>query len=362
MRPSISKPGSTLTDVPYGAVFTCTARHTAHNVPMTTLVDSFARRISYLRLSVTDRCDMRCVYCMSEDMTFLTRTQVLTLEELARIARVFVTLGVQKIRLTGGEPLVRNNLSWLVREMAALPGLRELAMTSNGMRLAPLAHELRAAGLQRLNISIDSLKPARFREITRTGDLDAVLAGLQAAKAAGFQRTKINSVILRDRNDDEVLDLVGFARDQGCDISFIEEMPLGVIHEHDRHAAFVSSDELLATIAKKFELLPSTESTGGPSRYYRFSDTVTRVGFISPHSHNFCSSCNRVRVTVEGRLLLCLGNEDSLDLRHLIREEGADDAMLQSAIITAMQLKPERHHFDLSEPPQIVRFMSMTGG
>lgn len=326
------------------------------------LADTFGRRISYLRLSVTDRCDLRCVYCMAEEMQFLPRRDVLTLEELARIAGVFVSLGVQKIRLTGGEPLVRQNLAWLVREIAGLTGLRELAMTSNGMRLAGMAQELRDAGLQRLNISIDSLRHERFREITRVGNLDAVLAGLKAAQAAGFGRIKINSVILRERNDDEVLALVDFAREQGCDISFIEEMPLGVIEEHDRAAAFVSSDELLACITAKFPLLPSTESTGGPSRYYRFADSDSRVGFISPHSHNFCSSCNRVRVTVEGRLLLCLGNEDSLDLRHLMREEGADDAALREAIIQAMQLKPEKHHFDLQEPPQIVRFMSMTGG
>ncbi len=326
------------------------------------LTDAFRRRISYLRLSVTDRCDLRCVYCMAEDMTFLPRQQVLTLEELARIARVFVSLGVEKIRLTGGEPLVRQNLPWLAREIAALPGLRELALTSNGMRLSAMAADLRAAGVQRLNISIDSLKPERFREITRVGDLAAVLAGLKAAQAAGFQRTKINSVILRDRNDDEVLELVEFARQQHCDISFIEEMPLGVISDHDRAAVFVSSDELRERIEAKYPLLPSTDSTGGPSRYYRFADSESRVGFISPHSHNFCSSCNRVRVTVEGRLLLCLGNEDSLDLRHLMREQGADDEVLRGAIIAAMQFKPERHHFDLQEKPQIVRFMSMTGG
>jgi len=337
------------------------------NAPLNTslepqLVDAFQRRISYLRLSVTDRCDLRCVYCMAEEMQFLPRAQVLTLEELARIARVFVSLGVQKIRLTGGEPLVRQNLSWLVKEIAAMPGLRELAMTSNGMRLAAVADELKTAGLQRLNISIDSLHADRFREITRVGDLDAVLKGLQAAQAADFQRIKINSVILRGRNDDEVVDLVDFAREQRCDISFIEEMPLGVIQEHDREAAFVSSDELRARIEEKFTLVPSTESTGGPSRYYRFADSDSRVGFISPHSHNFCASCNRVRVTVEGRLLLCLGNEDSLDLRHLMREQGADDAALREAIIAAMQLKPEKHHFDLHEAPQIVRFMNMTGG
>lgn len=329
---------------------------------MPSLTDSFQRRISYLRLSVTDRCDLRCVYCMAEEMRFLPRASVLTLEELARIARVFVGLGVKKIRLTGGEPLVRQGLPWLVRELSALPGLDELAMTSNGMRLAPIAAELKAAGLQRLNISIDSLQAQRFREITRVGELDRVLAGLQAARLAGFRRIKINSVILRGRNDDEVPDLVAFAREQGCDISFIEEMPLGVIDEHDRASAFVSSDEILARLAQHHEMIPSMESTGGPSRYYRFADSDIRVGFISPHSHNFCASCNRVRVTAEGRLLLCLGNEDSLDLRHLMREEGASDHDLQEAIIAAMQLKPERHHFDLAEPVQIVRFMSMTGG
>ncbi len=326
------------------------------------LVDAFRRRISYLRLSVTDRCDLRCVYCMAEEMTFLPRRQVLTLEELVRIARVFVSLGVEKIRLTGGEPLVRQNLPWLAREIAGLPGLRELALTTNGMRLSAVAADLKSAGVQRLNISLDSLRAERFRDITRVGDLSAVLDGLRAAQAAGFRRTKINSVILRGRNDDEVLELVDFARRQHCDISFIEEMPLGEISEHDRAAVFISSDELRERIAARFPLLPSTESTGGPSRYFRFADSDSRVGFISPHSHNFCASCNRVRVTVEGRLLLCLGNEDSLDLRQLMREEGADDETLRTAIITAMRLKPERHHFDLQEKPQIVRFMSVTGG
>lgn len=326
------------------------------------LTDSFQRRISYLRLSVTDRCDLRCVYCMAEDMTFLPRRDVLSLEELARVARVFVSLGVEKIRLTGGEPLVRQNLPWLVREIAGLPGLRELALTSNGMRLSSMADPLHDAGLQCLNISLDSLQPQRFRELTRSGDLAQVLAGVAAAQRAGFRRLKLNSVILRGRNDDEVEDLLRFACAQGCDISFIEEMPLGLINEHDRAAAFVPSDEILTRLQQRFRLLPSTESTGGPSRYYRLADSDTRVGFISPHSHNFCASCNRVRVTVEGRLLLCLGNEDSLDLRRLIRDEGLDDDGLRAAIVQAMALKPERHHFDLQEAPRIVRFMNMTGG
>jgi cyclic pyranopterin phosphate synthase len=303
---------------------------------------------------------------MAEDMRFLPRSEVLSLEELARLARVFVGLGVEKIRLTGGEPLVRQNLSWLVRELRALPGLRELALTTNGMRLAEQAGELRAAGLQRLNVSLDSLDPERFRAITRVGDLARVQEGLAAAKAAGFGagagRIKLNSVILRGRNDDEVEDLVEYARRQDCDIAFIEEMPLGAIDEHDRALAFMPSAEILARLQQRFTLLPSTESTGGPARYWRLAGSETRVGFISPHSHNFCDSCNRVRLTAEGRLLLCLGNEHSLDLRRLMREEGAGDDALRDAIVGALALKPERHHFDLHEPVQIVRFMNMTGG
>ncbi|HET8732074.1 MAG TPA: GTP 3',8-cyclase MoaA [Moraxellaceae bacterium] len=329
---------------------------------MTVLTDSFERRIRYLRLSVTDRCDLRCVYCMAEEMTFLPRAEVLSLEELARIARVFVRLGVEKIRLTGGEPLVRQNLPWLVRELSSLPGLRELALTTNGMRLAESAADLRAAGLHRLNVSIDSLDPDRFRALTRVGDLARVLSGLEAAREAGFTRIKLNSVVLRGRNDDEVESLVEFARSHECDISFIEEMPLGAIDDHDRSLTYVPSDEILARLSARHSLVPSTESTGGPSRYYRLGDSETRVGFISPHSHNFCASCNRVRVTVEGRLLLCLGNEHSLDLRHLMRHEGADDDALSEAIIAAMALKPERHEFDLADEPRIVRFMNMTGG
>lgn len=329
---------------------------------MTALIDSFQRRIRYLRLSVTDRCDLRCVYCMAEEMTFLPRREVLSLEELARVARVFVGLGVEKIRLTGGEPLVRQNLPWLAREIAALPGLRELALTTNGMRLEAQAEALRAAGLQRLNISLDSLDAARFRAITRVGELARVREGLAAAKAAGFERIKLNSVILRGRNDDEVEDLVAFAQAQGCDIAFIEEMPLGVIGDHERALTFMPSDEILERLQQRFTLLPVADSTGGPARYHRLAGSDTRVGFISPHSHNFCASCNRVRVTVEGRLLLCLGNEHSLDLRHLMREEGADDATLRAAIIAAMADKPERHHFDLHEPVRVVRFMNMTGG
>lgn len=326
------------------------------------LVDGFGREITYLRLSVTDRCDFRCVYCMAEDMKFLPRDEVLTLEELFAIASSFVDLGVSKIRLTGGEPLVRSNLVWLVERLAQLPGLRELTLTTNASRLRQFAAPLKAAGLQRINISLDSLNAGRFHELTRTGQLRDVLDGISAAQEAGFERIKINSVIMRGRNDDEILDLVRFARRQKLDLAFIEEMPLGVIHEHDRASSFVSSAEILALIAQEFPLLASTDNSGGPARYYRMADSAIRIGAISPHSHNFCASCNRVRLTAEGRFLLCLGNENSADLRHIIRAYPGDAARLQAAIVVALPHKPERHHFNSDEAPQIVRFMNMTGG
>lgn len=326
------------------------------------LIDSFGRQITYLRLSVTDRCDFRCVYCMAEDMQFLPRSDVLSLEELAEVAETFVSLGVRKIRLTGGEPLVRAGLVDLVARLSGLDGLGELTLTTNGSRLAHFAQPLKEAGLDRLNISLDSLRPERFHELTRTGHLADVLAGIAAARAAGFERIKLNSVILRGRNDDEIVDLLAFARGEGLDLAFIEEMPLGHISEHDRAGSFVSSADILATLQREHPLLPSPESTGGPARYYRMSDSATRVGVISPHSHNFCGSCNRVRVTASGRLLLCLGNEHSVDLRAVLRARPGDRNALQDAIQAALPLKPERHHFNLDDAPQIVRFMNMTGG
>ena len=326
------------------------------------LIDGFGREITYVRLSVTDRCDFRCVYCMSEDMTFLPRQQVLSLEEIYRVGRVLVELGVKKIRLTGGEPLIRQNILWLVEKLAALDGLQELTMTTNGSRLKTLAQPLKDAGLDRLNISLDSLNATRFHEITRTGHLSDVLAGITAAKQAGFQRIKLNSVIMRHRNDDEILTLVDFARQQQLDLAFIEEMPLGNISEHQRIDTYISNEEVRQRIAQEYTLLPATDNTGGPARYYRMSDSQSRIGFISPHSHNFCDSCNRVRVTVEGRLLLCLGNEHSADLRAPLRAHSQNDQPLIDTIINALPLKPERHYFDLDESPQIVRFMNMTGG
>ena len=325
------------------------------------LTDRFGRHVDYVRLSVTDRCDFRCVYCMAEEMTFVPRAQVLTLEELARVAKAFIDLGVKKIRLTGGEPTVRSGLSTLAGWISDVPGLEELNLTTNGARLTEQARALREAGVTRVNISLDSLNAERFRALTRTGELADVLAGIDAALAAGFERVKLNCVILRGRNDHEVEALTEFALQRGLDISFIEEMPLGAIHEHDRAEVFVSSREIREQLEQRWTLLPVTETSAGPSRYWKVSGYSSRVGFISPHSHNFCHLCNRVRVTVEGRLLLCLGNEHSVDLKPILRESD-DDAPLREAIVAAMGLKPERHHFSLDDGEQLVRFMNMTGG
>ena len=332
--------------------------------PAASLVDRFGRRINYVRFSVTDRCDFRCVYCMSERMSFLPRARVLTLEELAALGRAFVALGVRKIRLTGGEPLVRQNVLWLCRELGQLRenGLTELVITTNGSQLERLAGDLHAAGVARINISLDSLQPDRFRRLTRTGELEQVLRGIRAAQAAGFQRIKLNAVILKGRNHDEVVDLARFAIKNGLDLSYIEEMPLGVISDHDRAEAYYSSEAIRTDLARVFTLTPSTESTGGPSRYYRIPGTDSRIGFIAPHSHNFCGDCNRVRVSAEGRLLLCLGQEHSVDLRRVLRAHPGDRDRLQQAIIAAMHLKPHGHEFQLGGQPIILRHMNHTGG
>ncbi|KAB0567540.1 GTP 3',8-cyclase MoaA [Pseudomonas palleroniana] len=327
------------------------------------LTDRFSRQVDYLRMSVTDRCDFRCVYCMAEDMEFLPRQRVLTLEELYQLAERFVALGTRKIRLTGGEPLIRPGVVEWCKRIAALPGLRELCMTTNGSQLGKLAAPLFEAGLKRLNISLDSLDPQRFRELTRTGNLATVIAGIDAANAAGFQRTKLNCVVMKGRNDHEINDLVAFAIDRGLDISFIEEMPLGVINEHSRAEAFYSSAQVRERIAERYTLIDSAESTQGPSRYWRLAEAPTiRLGFISPHSHNFCGTCNRVRLTVEGRLLLCLGNEHSVDLKAVLRRYPGEPKRLENAITEAMKIKPYRHNFELNDDVQVVRFMNMTGG
>ena len=330
------------------------------------LVDQFGRTVDYIRLSITDRCDFRCVYCMSEDMTFLPRDEVLSLEECARLVRVFVSLGVTKVRITGGEPLVRKNAMWLFEEVGKLKGLNELVLTTNGSQLESQATALKKAGVKRINISIDSLKPERFKKITRTGKLEQVLAGLQASIHAGFEGIKINTVLMRGSNDDEAVDLVQFAIAQKIDISFIEEMPLGEV-DHARVSTFVSNADTLKLLQSKYSLVPSTETTGGPARYWRVANSDgtshTKIGFISPHSHNFCESCNRVRITCKGELYLCLGQEDKLELMPLLRENPNDDAPLIAAIIGSMAIKPKGHDFDLRRAePAVIRFMSHTGG
>jgi len=330
------------------------------------LIDQFGRTVDYIRLSITDRCDFRCVYCMAEEMTFLPRDEVLSLEECARLVRVFVGLGVTKVRITGGEPLVRKNALWLFEEVGKLQGLKELVLTTNGSQLESQAVALKKAGVKRINISIDSLKPENFKKITRIGNLNKVLAGLQASIDAGFEGIKINTVLMRGSNDDEAADLVQFAINQKIDISFIEEMPLGEV-DHTRESTFVSNADTLELLKSKYTLLPSTETTGGPARYWRVANSDgtshTKIGFISPHSHNFCESCNRVRITCKGELYLCLGQEDKVDLMPLLREYPNDDAPLIAAIIGSMSIKPKGHDFDLRRAePAVVRFMSHTGG
>jgi cyclic pyranopterin phosphate synthase len=330
--------------------------------PATALIDRFGRRVSYLRISITDRCDFRCLYCMGEEMVFLPRTEILSLEEIETVAAAFVALGVDKIRVTGGEPLVRKGALGLLRNLGRLAGLRELVLSTNGSQLEEMAGELSAAGVKRVNISLDTLDPKLFRQMTRVGDLGKVLRGVDAALAAGFERVKLNAVILKHRNHAEAVPLVAFAIAKNIDISFIEEMPLGVVDSHDRALEYYSSDAIRADLERHFTLLPSPETTGGPSRYFRVAGTDTRVGFISPHSHNFCASCNRVRLTAEGRLLLCLGNEHSVDLKQVLRSHPGDSGLLQSAIMDAMQIKPESHTFEMGEKPVIFRHMSATGG
>ena len=327
------------------------------------LIDTFGRRVSYLRLSVTDRCDFRCLYCMAEDMQFLPRSAVLSLEELASIAQGFKDLGVNKLRITGGEPLIRRDVLHLFNVLGKMQ-FDDLSLTTNGARLQQYANALVDAGVHRVNISLDSLQSDRFKQLTRTGNLNDVLHGIDAAKRAGFKRIKINAVIMQHYNADEVVDLADFALSQGIDISFIEEMPLGEITSHQRQLEFISSHDLRAQLSEHFTLMPSNDRTGGPSRYWNAKGFDARIGFISPHSENFCGTCNRVRVTAEGKLLLCLGNEHSVDLRKVLRESPSpiNTQALTKAIIDAMQIKPERHHFNLNDDPQIVRFMNATGG
>jgi GTP 3',8-cyclase len=327
-----------------------------------TLIDSFGRAITYARLSVTDRCDLRCVYCMAEDMTFLPRSEILSIEELSLLGKTLVELGVTKLRITGGEPLIRGGIISLMQNLGQLTQLQELCLTTNGTHLQQYAKELKDAGVSRINISLDSLDANRFRELTRFGDIQQVLAGIKAAQLAGFKRIKLNCVALKNFNADEAPDLVNFALNEGLDISFIEEMPLGRIGSHGRAAEFISSASLREKIASRFSLYSTNHHSGGPARYWQVAGYDSRIGFISPHSENFCSSCNRIRITATGKLILCLGQDKSADLRAAMREPSNPELCLRDALLNNIIHKPEKHDFDLTHEPQILRFMNTTGG
>lgn len=328
------------------------------------MIDPFGRHISYLRVSVTDRCDFRCTYCMAEDTTFLPKADLLSLEEMDRLCAAFIAKGVRKLRLTGGEPLVRKNLMWLVERLGRhlkSGALEELTMTTNGSQLARYADGLAAAGMRRINVSIDTLDPAKFRAITRRGDLGQVLAGVEAAKAAGM-KVKINAVALRNENEDEIEDLLVWAHEGGMDLTLIETMPMGEIaHRADQ---YLPLSLVRARLAQRFSLTDLPDRTGGPARYVRVEETGGRLGFITPMTHNFCESCNRVRLTCTGTLYMCLGQDDAADLRAVMRAS-PDDAILADAIDAAISRKPKGHDFiiDRRRPaPAVARTMSLTGG
>jgi len=328
------------------------------------LIDSLGRRISYLRLSVTDRCDLRCVYCMAEQMTFVPRRELLTLEELDRLASAFVARGVSKIRITGGEPLVRKGVLTLVQGLArhlATGALKELTLTTNGTLLAEYAEALARAGVRRVNVSLDTLDAARFRSITRRGTLGVVMDGLRAAREAGLH-VKLNTVALKGITESEIHDLIVFAHRQAMDLTLIETMPLGDVGE-DRTNQYLPLTDLRRLIETRWTLTDTPERTGGPARYARIRETGGRIGFITPMSHTFCESCNRVRVSATGMLYTCLGQEDRADLREALRGFEADDA-LHAAIDKAIQAKPRGHDFQIDRGgrPALARHMSMLGG
>ena len=329
------------------------------------LVDAFGRAITYVRVSVTDRCDFRCVYCMSEDMTFLPKPDVLSLEELDRLCSAFVRMGTRKLRVTGGEPLVRRGIMTLFRSLSRhldSGALDELTLTTNGSQLARFAGELADCGVRRINVSLDTLDPDKFRAVTRWGDFGRVMAGIDAADAAGL-KIKINAVALKGFNDGEASDLVAWAHGRGFDLTFIEVMPLGAV-ERDRFDQFLPLTELRSALERRFTLAPSPHASGGPARYYDVDETGGRLGFITPLTHNFCESCNRVRVTCVGRLYLCLGREDSADLRAPLRRSEGDEA-LEAAIRAAILRKPKGHDFIVARAgshASTSRHMSATGG
>jgi cyclic pyranopterin phosphate synthase len=329
------------------------------------LVDPFGRQITYLRVSVTDRCDFRCTYCMSEHMTFLPRKDLLTLEELDRVCSAFVARGVRKLRITGGEPLVRKNIVWLLRALARhleTGALDELTLTTNASQLARFADELKAVGVRRINVSLDTLNADRFRAITRWGNLADVMAGIDAAEKAGLA-VKLNAVALKGTNEDEIDDLVRFAHGRGFDLTLIETMPMGDI-DGDRTDQYLPLSIVRARLMDRWTLEDIPFRTGGPARYVRIKETGGRLGFITPMTHNFCESCNRVRLTCTGTLYMCLGQNDAADLRAPLRAS-SDDAPLMRAIDEAIARKPKGHDFVIdrrSRRPAVARHMSVTGG
>jgi cyclic pyranopterin phosphate synthase len=338
---------------------------TASNVQPVNMIDPFGRTITYLRVSVTDRCDLRCFYCMSEDMTFLPKADLLTLEELDRLCSVFIAKGVRKLRLTGGEPLVRRNVMSLVRSLSrhlTSGALDELTLTTNGSLLSKYADELAAAGVRRINVSLDTLDAARFRAITRWGDIDKVMSGIKAAQAAGL-RVKINAVALKNVNEDEIPELMAWAHGEGMDLTLIEVMPLGDIGP-GRVEQYLPLSLVRTRLESKFTFTDLDERTGGPARYVRVRETGGKLGFITPMTHNFCEQCNRVRITCTGTIHTCLGQEDAADLRRPLRAS-TDDALLSAAIDRAIGNKPKGHDFIIDRRhsrPSVSRHMSVTGG
>ena len=328
------------------------------------MIDPFGRAVTYLRVSVTDRCDLRCVYCMAEDMTFLPKSEVLSLEELDRLCGAFVGLGVRKLRLTGGEPLVRRNVMSLVESLGARigHGLDELTLTTNGTQLAKHAEGLFKAGVRRINVSLDTLDAARFKAATRWGDIAKVLEGIYAAKAAGLH-VKINAVALRGVNEDEFDRMLEWCGGHGFDLCLIETMPLGEVAE-DRTEQFLSLGEVKRRLDRRWTLTPSAYATGGPARYYDVAETGARLGLITPLTHNFCEGCNRVRLTCTGTLYMCLGQDDAADLRAPLRDPSLGEDGLRDAIRAAIARKPKGHDFviERARDPAVRRHMSVTGG
>ena len=329
------------------------------------LIDPFARPITYLRVSVTDRCDFRCLYCMTEHMQFLPKAELLTLEELDRLCSAFIHLGVRKLRITGGEPLVRRGIMGFFRQVSRHlgQGLDELTLTTNGSQLARFASELADCGVRRVNVSLDTLDEDKFTAVTRWGRLPQVLQGIQAASAAGL-RVKINTVALKGFNEAELFDLVRWCGDEGHDLTFIEVMPMGDMEGEDRLDQYWPLSDLRARLAERFSLIDLAERTGGPARYVQLRETGQKIGFITPLTHNFCESCNRVRMTCTGELFMCLGQEDRADLRRPLRQSDSDEPLVQ-AIREAIARKPKGHDFDYSRQNiggQMSRHMSHTGG